>query len=182
MQASRRAASALVGLSIAMAGVSACGIDPAPPAAPGVASSSAPAPAPETTQAATETRSAEEVFDDLAKTIDSAKLVKTYTEDDDPNKLLGRPNGYTSKVAFSDSRIAKKDLEFTESDAIERGGSVEVYPDAEGAKQRADYIQAIGKSSSALANEYDYLKGPVLVRVTGILPPSKAKDYQVALG
>ena len=179
MHASRRVASALVGLSIAVLSVSACGVDPSPPTAP-ASSGSDPLQASETPQATKETRSAKEVFGDLANVVASAKLVKVYTEDDDPNKLLGRPSGYTSKIAFSDSRIPKKDTEYTDSDAIERGGSIEVYSDADGAKQRADYIQAIGKSSN-LANEYDYLKGPVLLRVTGNLPPSKANDYQSAL-
>ncbi len=180
MFTSRRAATALVGLALTLSGVAACGIDPSPPATPSVSSPSA-APTTVVTPEPADPRSADEVFTDLAEKIDSVKLVKSYTEDDDPNKLLGRPNGYTSKIAFSDSRISKKDVEYADSDAIERGGSVEVYPDADGAKQRADYLQAIGKSSG-LVNEYDYLNGPVLVRVTGNLPPSKAKDYEAALG
>lgn len=179
MHASRRAALALVSLSTAMS-MSACSTDPSPPSAPAVSASSS-SEATATPVTPTDTRSAEEVFTDLAGTVKSAKLVKVYTEDDDPNKLLGRPSGYTSKIAFLDSRISKKDTEYTDSDAIERGGSIEVYGDADGAKQRAEYIQAIGKSSG-LANEYDYLKGSILVRVTGNLTPSKAKDYQAALG
>ena len=180
MHASSRAASAVLGSLITLSIVASCGIDPSPSATPDTGKSAA-APASIEPKAPTDKRSAAEVFADLTKTVESAKLVKVYTEDDDPNKLLGRPSGYTSKIAFSDSRIAKKDIEYSESDAIERGGSIEVYSDEDGAKQRAEYIQTIGKSSN-LANEYDYVKGPVLVRVTGILPPSKAKDYEVALG
>jgi hypothetical protein len=179
MHASRRVALALVGLSIALVSTSACSTEPSPAPAPTVGGSSSSQT--ETPAVPTDPRSAEEVFTDLVESVDSAKLVKVYTEDDDPNKLLGRPSGYTSKIAFSDSRIPKKDIEYSDSDAIERGGSIEVYGDPDGAKQRADYIQAIGKSSG-LANEYDYLKGPILVRVTGNLSPSKAKDYQAALG
>lgn len=180
MHASRRAALAIVGLSTALATMSACSIDPSTPPAP-AAGGSRSSLAPATPVVPMDPRSAEEVFTDLADTVKSAKLVKVYTEEDDPNKLLGRPSGYTSKIAFSDSRISKKDIEYTDSDAIERGGSIEVYGDSEGAKQRAEYIQAIGKGSG-LANEYDYLKGSILVRVTGNLTPSKAKDYQAALG
>ena len=84
---------------------------------------------------------AEEVFNRIAAHVPSASLVKVYTEDDDPSKLLGRPNGYTSKIAFADSRISKADIESAEEDAIERGGSIEVFPDAELAKGRAEYIQ-----------------------------------------
>jgi hypothetical protein len=124
---------------------------------------------------------AEEVFNRIAAQVPTTSLVKVYTEDDDPNKLLGRPNGYTSKIAFADSRISKTDTEGTQKDAIERGGSIEVFPDADLAKGRADYIQGVLKNSG-LGAEYDYLRGPVLVRVTGNLSPSKARDYEVALG
>jgi hypothetical protein len=124
--------------------------------------------------------SAEEVFNRVAPQVPAASLVKVYTEDDDPNKLLGRPNGYTSKIAFADSRISQADIEGAEEDAIERGGSIEVFPDAELAKGRAEYIQGALKNSG-LGAEYDYLRGPVLMRVTGNLSPSKARDYESAL-
>ena len=52
---------------------------------------------------------AEEVFNRIAAQVPTASLVKVYTEDDDPNRLLGRPNGYTSKIAFADSRISNAD-------------------------------------------------------------------------
>ena len=45
---------------------------------------------------------------------------------------------------------------------------------------RAEYIQGVLKNSR-LGAEYDYLRGPFL-RVTGNLSPSKAPDYEVALG
>lgn len=35
--------------------------------------------------------------------------------------------------------------------------------------------------SSGLGSEYDYVKGPVLLRVTGDLSPRKAKEYLAAL-
>jgi len=140
-------------------------------AAPAPSSSSTPSPAGD----------ASTVFARIASQVETAKLVKTYNEDNDPNKLLGRPNGYTSKIAFSDSRLAKKDIAGTAKDAIERGGSVEVFPDAELAKARADYIQGILKSGG-FGSEYDYINGTALVRVTGNLTPSKAKEYQKALG
>ena len=62
--------------------------------------------------------SAKEVFNRIADQVTTASLVKVYTEDDDPNKLLGRPNGYTSKIAFADSRISKADIEGAEEDAM----------------------------------------------------------------
>lgn len=55
---------------------------------------------------------------------------------------------------------------------------MEVFADAAGAKARADYIGGIAKTSPALANEYDYVTGAVLVRVTGLLTPAQAAPYK----
>lgn len=125
--------------------------------------------------------SAQEVMAVISSKIPAAKLVKVYTEDDDPNKMLGRPNGYSSKVAFSDSRIAKSDITGTRPDAIERGGSIEVFADMEGAAARAKYIQTMLKNTG-FGTEYDYISGGVLVRVTGNLTSTEAKEYKSALG
>lgn len=124
---------------------------------------------------------ASQMFDDIARQVPEAALVKVYTEDNDPNDLLGRPNGYTSKIAFSDSRVDRDDVTGTAKDAVERGGSIEVFSTADLAKGRADYIQRV-LTNSGLGSEYDYLRGPVLVRVTGNLSPTKAKVYEKALG
>jgi hypothetical protein len=125
-------------------------------------------------------KTAEEIGKALAAKVTSSKVTVVYTAANDPNKLLGRPNGYLSKVAFSDSRVSPSDVEGTGSDAVERGGSVEVFADADGAKKRSDYIQAIAKGLPA-ASEYDYLSGGVLVRVSRVLTPDQAKDYETAL-
>ncbi|MET7996993.1 hypothetical protein ABZU76_39570 [Amycolatopsis sp. NPDC005232] len=88
--------------------------------------------------------------------------LKDYTAANDPNHMLRRPNGYTSKDAFADSRIPADQLQGSEADAIERGGSIEVFADEDGAKTRMDYIQAIGKCLPASA-EHDFLAGPMPV-------------------
>lgn len=61
-------------------------------------------------------------------------MERSYGEDD-PNKLLGRPNGYTSKAACSPTRgwTDEADESQVEKDAIERVGAVEVFPDEAGA-------------------------------------------------
>ncbi|MBG0830497.1 hypothetical protein HS041_22305 [Planomonospora sp. ID67723] len=102
----------------------------------------------------------------------------TYTDATDPNKLLGRPGGYTSKAAFDDQRVAKA-AGTTEGD-VGRGGSVEVFADAGEAEERAEYISGIAKSSPLFA-EYDYVKGNVVVRVSKELPPADAAAFEAAL-
>ena len=99
----------------------------------------------------------------------------------DPTDRWVGPNGYRSKIAIADSRISKTDPDGTQKNAIERGGSIKVFPDANLAKGRAEYIQGVLKNSG-LGAEHDYLQGPLLVRVTGNLSPSKAQDYERALG
>jgi hypothetical protein len=79
--------------------------------------------------------------------------------------------------------MSKADTEGTQKAAIEWGGSIEVFADADLGKARAEYIQGVLKNSgSGLGAEYDYLLGPVLLRVTGNLSPSKVQDYERALG
>ncbi|EOD63155.1 hypothetical protein [Amycolatopsis vancoresmycina] len=122
--------------------------------------------------------SADQVVAKLAGKIPTVKLVKTYTAEDDPNHLLGRPNGYTSKAAFADSRIPVDQLDGTAPDSTDRGGSVEVFADEAGAKARMDLVQAATKG---LDPEYDYVAGPVLVRVSHLLTPDQAKEYESAV-
>ena len=117
--------------------------------------------------------SAESAFQQIAENVPTAKLGVVYTEANDPNHLLGRPNGYTSKVAFSDSRIELPGG--FRSDAIEAGGSVEVYPTAEGAMARMQYVQEIGKAAP-MFGEYTYVSGTAVLRVSRVLTPNQAKE------
>ena len=118
-------------------------------------------------------------FTKLAATVSAAKLSGTVTADNDPNHLLGRPGQYTSKVTFTDSRIAASDVSGTKQGDVDRGGAVEVFGSPSDAQTRAKYIQAVTKSMPALA-EYDYVHGAVLVRVSHYLTPAQAQQYKTA--
>ncbi|MEU0536066.1 hypothetical protein [Amycolatopsis tolypomycina] len=126
-------------------------------------------------------KTADGVTKTLGEKITTLKLTKTYTAENDPNHLLGRPNGYSSKTAFGDSRVKPDDVEYLDEDAVERGGSVEVFTTEDAAKARMDFIQTVAKGLPAVG-EYDYVKGGVLVRVSRFLTPDQAKEYQAALG
>lgn len=125
-------------------------------------------------------RTAAEVTALLASKIPSVSLVKDYTAADDVNQLLGRPGGYTSKTAFRDSRIPADKTPGSAPDDVLVGGSVEVFGSEGDAKQRADYIGQIGKRLPS-AVEYDYVVGSVLVRVSRVLTPEQAQQYEAAL-
>lgn len=123
---------------------------------------------------------AEAVAKELQNAIPTVKVSIVYTEESDPNHQLGRPGGYLSKVQFSDSRIPAAEVEFTEEHDLARGGSVEVFATEAAAEKRAEYIQKIGESMPTFA-EYDYVQGPVLLRVSKILTPTQATEYEQAL-
>jgi hypothetical protein len=98
-------------------------------------------------------------------------------ENTDPNQLLGRPNGYASRASFDVPGGNAKGEKYD----IDRGGVIEVWPDAASAKTRADYIAGLQKGSTLLGSEYHYLNGPVLVRVSGKVKPSVAKQFATAV-
>jgi hypothetical protein len=98
-------------------------------------------------------------------------------ENTDPNNLLGRPGGYLSRASF-DVPGGDKDAE---QHSVERGGVVEVFLDAAAAQARSKYIQDTLKSMQMLGTEYNYMNGPVLVRIAGKVKPSMAKPFGAAL-
>jgi hypothetical protein len=106
--------------------------------------------------------------------------VISYNASTDPNHLLGRPAGYLSKTAWQDTRIDQTDQSAAPG-GVQWGGSIEVFSTAAQANSRATYLGTIQAADSVLVNEYDYLLGPILVRVSGTFIPTTAATYQSAL-
>ncbi|MCD0486086.1 hypothetical protein LO771_27815 [Streptacidiphilus sp. ASG 303] len=105
-----------------------------------------------------------------------------YDENTDQNHMLGRPGKYTSKASFTDRRIAVSEANDTSKGAVDLGGSVEYFPTEEQAAARAKYIQSALNSVPGLGTEYDFVADSgALLRVSGVLPPSKANAYRDAL-
>ncbi|MEU1535554.1 hypothetical protein [Streptomyces fagopyri] len=118
-------------------------------------------------------------FSQLSGKISTANLSGTVTAENDPNKLLGRPNQYTSKITFTDSQISADDVTGTDKGDVSRGGAIEVFGSPADATARAKYIQAVTKGMPALS-EYDYVHGTVVVRVSHYLTPKQAGAYKSA--
>ena len=57
---------------------------------------------------------------------------------------------------------------------------IEQWPDQAAAQRRADYIQSMLKSMPMLGQEWNTVKGGLLLRVAGDLKPSEAKAYETA--
>nr|BEK68872.1 hypothetical protein KPHV_60990 [Kitasatospora purpeofusca] len=187
---------AAAGLALTATACSSSGTDKAPAAAAPATTPAAAAPAPASAAASTPaaapssaaptatkaaTLDASTALAALTKAIPGITLVKTYSAEDDPNKLLGRPGQYTSKVAFADSRIKAADVEGQDADAINRGGSIEVFATAADATARLDYMKAVIKALP-LALEYDYVvRDTVLIRASHLLTPAQATALEAAL-
>lgn len=122
---------------------------------------------------------AEAVFAKLKAAGLPVKLVEVYTEDSDPNRLMGRPGGYTSKLSFTDARVSEDDGSGGEGDTS-YGGGIEVFATEKAAKARRDYIAAFAENMPLVA-EYTFAVGKVVLRVSHVLTPKQAEEYKAAV-
>jgi hypothetical protein len=103
-----------------------------------------------------------------------------YTAKTDPNHLLGRQGGYTSKVAWVDPRAVKagkSELPSHDPGGIEFGGGLEVFPDHSGAEARYEELKGF---TAPFGDGYDYLIGDAVLRLSQYLTPSQAAAYKAA--
>lgn len=143
-----------------------------PPNVPSAATTPASATPTQTPTPTSPTKSSEEWAEAIKQ--DTTTKVVAITEDNDPNNLLGRPNGYTDAAVLYDKRVECAEL------GASCGAMIEIWASAADAQQRSEYIQTIQKAAPALGSEYHTLNGNALLRVTGELKPSEAKAYQIA--
>lgn len=92
-----------------------------------------------------------------AKGLQVSRLI-TYTAATDPNHLLGRQGGYSSKVEWST-------------------GGIEVYPDPAGAQSRLAYLKSF---TPPLGDGYDFINGDAVLRLDATLTPAQAAQYHQA--
>lgn len=112
----------------------------------------------------------------LKQQVKGVRRLTVINEDNDANNLIGRPGGYTSAAVLTDKQGDTSDSE----PGVAWGATVEVFPSHADAQRRKDYIQGILTSSPMLGTEYDYVADGALLRVTGKLKPSRAKEYETA--
>jgi hypothetical protein len=125
---------------------------------------------------------------------------KKYTEEDDPNELLGRPGQYIGKVNFIDTNVVSKKVEDEKKEfgpdatseeeikkgmlkdfEVDSGGSFEVFKTDTEAKKRFDYLSKITKELGGALTEYDYVQKNVLLRLSHSLTPQQAANYEKVL-
>jgi hypothetical protein len=97
-----------------------------------------------------------------------------YTEENDTNKLLGRPGQYIAKAKWADKRIEQPvsgDLQ---------GGTVEAFESQENLERRKKYIEKLGEASSLFV-QYIFAHKNVLLRLEKALTPTQAAEYEKVL-
>lgn len=173
-----------VPLILTLATLAACGASAGPSATspPQSTSSAVTTPAATPQQTAPPALTASSVYAALQGAGLPVSGLIVYTAATDPNHLLGRPTGYLSKCAWSDARVPAADATDPSSGDVGNGGSVEVFSTAAEATARAAYILTTEKALPLLGSEYDYLAGPVLIRVSRYLTPDQAATYGSAVG
>lgn len=100
--------------------------------------------------------------------------VEEYTAETDPNELLGRPNRYTGKFNFEDTRQAAP-----ESETL-TGGTVEVFDNKKDLDARKTYIEGVTKNLPTF-QQYIYVNKNIMLRIDYALTPEQAKEYETVL-
>jgi len=110
---------------------------------------------------------AQSIFDKLKET-ESANITATkiITAENDDNKFLGRPNQYTEKINWSDSRAKDSQTEC----------SIELFNNKEDAAARKTYLEGVIKSMPTFT-QYIVQKDNVLLRIEGALTPDQSNEY-----
>jgi len=111
----------------------------------------------------------------LAGSLNSSGLpvkdVVVFNADTDPNHLLGRPNQYTAKVSWHDSRVEPAD-DLSQATA-------EVFANGTDLDARSKLAEAASKAGAGFA-QYIYRNDQrlVLLRLPHELTPDQAKQYE----
>lgn len=143
-------------------------VSPAPadtaPSSPALAEEAAATPAPQAAHAL----AADEICSALLKDGMPVRTFYRYTADSDPDGLLGKPNGYTSRADFEDSESG------------ELRGIVEVFPDNASATLRLTSLATLDKSGDT-ASEQRYRYDNVLLRLPAAFSAEKCLAYEESL-
>lgn len=151
----------LTGLAMSL---SACG---------GATSSTQPSP-----KATAATLTATQIVNGLVNDHLPAHLSVSYTKSTDPNHLMGKAGGYTSKAAFVDTRASSQNVEDNSMGSVDLGGSVEVFPTTGAAIARENYLKSVETSPLLGEGEGDKVIRGALLRLSSNLTASQRTAYE----
>jgi serine/threonine-protein kinase len=123
-------------------------------------------------------RTAQDAAEAIKAAIPEITQLVALTEATDDNNLLGRPNGYIAAVVLIDPR--SKGFCEPARPGADCGATVEQWPDQAAAQARSDYLQTMQAAAPILGSEWNTVNGKLLLRVSGALTPSTAKNYEKA--
>ena len=94
-----------------------------------------------------------------------------FTEDNDPNALMNKPNQYIAKLSFAITSLEQFDAD----DPI--GGSIEIFRTNSDARARKDYIDELGRGMPLLAESSEIVHDAILIRIDGGITATEAQKY-----
>lgn len=107
--------------------------------------------------------------------------VSAATEDNDPNKQLGKQGGYTAQVYFAYNKVNASVL--SGNSIIEKGtnagGSIEVYNTVEEAQKREEYLASF--DGGIFSSGSHKILGTMVVRTSDELSASQQKELETNL-
>ncbi|MDY3305510.1 hypothetical protein [Psychrobacter sanguinis] len=108
--------------------------------------------------------------------------VVIHTSASDPNKLLGRPDGYIALVHFEDKSV-EQNVPLTENEEVlHKGGVIEVWKSSDEAESRMNYISDVVKQMNIPAlKQYMYRNKGVVLRLEYDVLPEQAAKYEAVL-
>lgn len=98
----------------------------------------------------------------------------------DPDRLLGEPDGYRSKLSFEDGRLDGGLVADNSPGSVGLGGVIEVFDSARDARARAVQLQRDAEGIPT-RSERGYLVRGVLLRLSPYLDEWQAEQYRQAL-
>lgn len=107
---------------------------------------------------------------DKLKTIPTIGKIVIYTEETDPNSLLGRPGQYIGKLNFTDTRYKV---------GTESFGTIEIFKNKEDLEERYQYVENVTKGTPYLM--YQFKHENLLLRLPHEMTPTQAKEYEAVL-
>lgn len=106
--------------------------------------------------------------------------IQTFDESTDPNDLLGRPNQYTQKTTFFDTRIEDPyGISINEDGTFNNdfGGTIEVFNTIEDRNARENHLTSLKDIYSFAGQYYMYCRANMILRISFDLLPSEAEEY-----
>ena len=142
------------------------------PTTPAPAPTTPPAPAP--TPAPAEPVTAISIAEQLQATVPSITGVTEATAANDTSGSWGQPGQYTSAAWITDAAATVPE------NSVVGGAVVEVFANEADAQARSSMLQEHFALGAAYKQEYEYLRGTALLRVTGKVGDQQAALYEQA--